>query len=85
MYRLLKRNFNLAPSAASLTIVSVTLIVLCATPWAFRVFGNELLVGVPASFLAATLLLPLVCFLILWIATRTAEDVDRNDPRYENE
>ena len=85
MYRLLKRNFNLAPTITSLTIASAILVFLCATPWVSGLFGDDMFLGIPTSFLAATLLLPILCFVILWIAMQTAEDIDRHDPRYENE
>lgn len=85
MYRLLKRKLRVNVGITSLTIVSVMLVGFCSTPWAADLFGTEMLLGIPIAFIAATLLLPIISFLILWLAMRTAEDIDRHDPRYENE
>ncbi len=85
MYRLLKRYLKLTPDIVSLTIVSTILVFLCSLAYMLKVFGDVMFLGIPISFVTATLVFPILCFLILWIGAGLAEDIDRRDPRYENE
>ena len=70
-----------------LTALAIAVLIAISLPW-HNVIGHFFLltiIGIPVSFAAAILLIPLVILLIVSSFIRHFEDIDRHTEEWENE